>query len=162
MYRRILVPIDGSDCANAGLREVAMVANRPASKVLLIHVIESFRWDDQFGAGTVGAIMQGADRQSGEAILALARNTLQELGIQCETILAKAHGQRTSQAIVAHAQTWQAELIVMGTHGRRGIGQLVMGSDAAEVVRAAVTPVLLVCQRATRPTPPLDEEPPKE
>jgi nucleotide-binding universal stress UspA family protein len=162
MYGRILVPIDGSDCANAGLREIATVASRPASKVLLLHVIEQYSWDKQFGVGTVGAIMQGADRQSGEAILDVARNTLRNLGILCETILAEAHGQRTSQVIVAHAQTWKADLIVMGTHGRRGVGQMVMGSDAVEVVRVAATPVLLVSKRGSRGPSLPDEEQPKE
>jgi nucleotide-binding universal stress UspA family protein len=106
--------------------------------------------------------MQGANRESGEAILDLARNTLRDLGIPCESILAEAHGQKTSQVIVAHAQTWKADLIVMGTHGRRVVGQMVMGSDAVEVVRAAATPVLLVSKRRSRGPSLPDEEQPKE
>jgi nucleotide-binding universal stress UspA family protein len=152
MYKRILVPIDGSDCANAGLREVAKIAGQPEHMVLLIHVIEQFRWNEQFHPGTVGAIIQDALRKEGSDLLDAAKSTLWSLGIPCEAILAESHNQRTSEVIVAHAALRNAELIVMGTHGRRGVRRVLLGSDAAEVVSLATIPVLLVRNQADRPT----------
>ena len=149
MYSRILVPIDGSDCANAGLREVARIANQQARQVLLIHVIESFRWNEEFPAGTIGAIMQDSPCKDGGDILQLAKEILLKSGIACEVILAESHGQSTAQVIVAHASRWNAELIVMGTHGRKRVSRMLLGSDAAEVISAASAPVLLVRHSTT-------------
>src|ERR1700724_4023569 len=63
VYKRILVPIDGSDCANAGLREVPRIASQPEHMVLLIHVIEQSGWNEQFHPGTVGEIIQDTLRR---------------------------------------------------------------------------------------------------
>ena len=152
MYKRILVPIDGSDCASAGLREVPRIASQPEHIVLLIHVIEQPDELEQFQTGTVGEIIHNAQRQEGSGLLEAAKSTLASLGIPCETILAEAHNQRTSEVIVNHAALRNAELIVMGTHGRRGLGRALLGSDAADVVSLATIPVLLVRNQAGRPT----------
>jgi nucleotide-binding universal stress UspA family protein len=152
MYKRILVPIDGSDCANAGLREVPRIASQPELMVLLIHVIEQSGWNEQFHPGSVGEIIQDAPRKEGRDLLDAAKSTLSPLGIACEVILAESHNQRTSEVIVAHATLRNAELIVMGTHGRRGVRRVLLGSDAAEVVSLATIPVLLVRTQADRPT----------
>ena len=53
-------------------------------------------------------------------------------------------GRQAASLIVADAKKWKADLIVLGTHGRRGIRRLVMGSDAEEIVRTSPVPVLLV------------------
>src|ERR1700733_3893616 len=143
MYKRILVPIDGSDCANAGLREVRRIASQPEHLVLLIHVIEQSGWNEQYRPGTVGAIIEDTLRKEGGVLLDAAKITLSSLGIPCEAILAESHNQRTSEVIVTHASLRNAELIVMGTHGRRGVRQVLLGSDAAEVVSLGKIPVLL-------------------
>jgi nucleotide-binding universal stress UspA family protein len=153
MYKRIVVPIDGSDCANAGLHEVPRIASQSDHLVLLIHVIESSGGNEQFPAGTVGAIMQDAPRKQGRALLDEATTTLSSLGLRCEAILAESHNQRISEVIVTHAALRNAELIVMGTHGRRGVRRMLLGSDAAEVVSLTTIPVLLVRNQADGPSP---------
>jgi nucleotide-binding universal stress UspA family protein len=152
MYKRILVPIDGSDSAIAGLREVPRIASQPELMVLLIHVIEQSGWNEQFHPGTVGEIIQDAPRKEGSDLLDAAKSTLSSLGIPCEAILAESHNQRTSEVIVTHAALRNADLIVMGTHGRRGVRRALLGSDAAEVVSLATIPVLLVRIQADGPT----------
>ena len=153
MYRRILVPIDGSDCSRAGLREIPRIATQPEHLVLLIHVIEESGGNEEFQTGTVGAIIQNAQRQEGCDMLDAAKSTLSALGIPCETILAESHHQRTSEVIVNHAVLRHAELIVMGTHGRRGLRRVLLGSDASDVVGLASIPVLLVRNQADGPPP---------
>ena len=62
-------------------------------------------------------------------------------------MLVESVGRRVSDCIVAAARQWSADLIVMGTHGRRGMSRLAMGSDAELVVRSTPVPVLMVCER---------------
>jgi nucleotide-binding universal stress UspA family protein len=61
-------------------------------------------------------------------------------------------GGRAADFIVEQARKWRADLIVLGTHGRRGVRRLVMGSDAEQVIRATRVPVLLVRSKATPAT----------
>ena len=65
-------------------------------------------------------------------------------GVTVDTLLMECFAERTSEIVIAQAQAWKADLIVLGTHGRRGIGRLLMGSDAEQIVRGATVPVLLV------------------
>jgi nucleotide-binding universal stress UspA family protein len=51
---------------------------------------------------------------------------------------------RVSEVVVEQAKVWRADLIVLGTHGRRGVGRFLLGSDAEQVARTASVPVLLV------------------
>jgi nucleotide-binding universal stress UspA family protein len=53
-------------------------------------------------------------------------------------------GRRASDVILEEAAAWPADLIVVGTHGRRGIGRALLGSDAEQIARSATVPVLLV------------------
>jgi nucleotide-binding universal stress UspA family protein len=101
----------------------------------------------------VGAIMQDAPRKQGRALLDEATTTLSSLGLRCEAILAESHNQRISEVIVTHAALRNAELIVMGTHGRRGVRRMLLGSDAAEVVSLTTVPVLLVRNQEDGPSP---------
>jgi nucleotide-binding universal stress UspA family protein len=67
-----------------------------------------------------------------------------EAGLKAESIILEIMGGRAADSIVAEANAWGADLIVLGTHGRRGAKRLVMGSDAEEIVRTTPIPVLLV------------------
>jgi nucleotide-binding universal stress UspA family protein len=59
-------------------------------------------------------------------------------------LLIESIGAVAAELILAQAKQWQADLIVMGTHGRRGLARLAMGSDSEQVVRGATVPVTLV------------------
>jgi nucleotide-binding universal stress UspA family protein len=71
--------------------------------------------------------------------------------VSCEQKLVETLGGRVADEIVKQAKEWLADLIVMGTHGRRGLERLAMGSDAELVLRLSPVPVLLV---RDRPEPP--------
>jgi len=83
-------------------------------------------------------------REAGELIVAEAKSLVQEYGLKAESIILETVGGRAAEAIVAEATACGADLLVLGTHGRRGISRLVMGSDAEAVVRTAPVPVLMV------------------
>jgi nucleotide-binding universal stress UspA family protein len=53
-------------------------------------------------------------------------------------------GERLAETVANGAKDWGAELIVLGTHGRRGVGRLLMGSGAEQIIRLAPVPVLVV------------------
>jgi nucleotide-binding universal stress UspA family protein len=83
-------------------------------------------------------------REAGEQVVARAEAAARKHGLRPESVIVEVTGGRAADAVVAEAKAWGADLIVLGTHGRRGAGRLVMGSDAEEIVRTTPVPVLLV------------------
>ena len=65
-------------------------------------------------------------------------------GVEAETLLFTSPVKRVCGVVVEQAKTWKADLIVIGTHGRHGVGRLLLGSDAEQILRLAPVPVLLV------------------
>ncbi len=72
-----------------------------------------------------------------------------EAGVPFEQKLVEKIGAHAWQELVAQAKDWKADLIVVGTHGRRGLKRLVMGSDAELVLRHSPFPVLMVRDQST-------------
>jgi nucleotide-binding universal stress UspA family protein len=85
-------------------------------------------------------------RQAGKNMLAKAEAVARDAGIKAETRLIEATppGTRIASMIAAEAKAWPADMIVIGTHGRRGVDHLLMGSVAEGVVRISPAPVLLI------------------
>ena len=144
VYRKILVPIDGSPTSTRGLTEAIRLAQDQGAALRLVHVLDELIVTP--GAETVVYLDNTVDllRQAGAQILAKAKSLVREAGLEAESVIREIMGGRAAESIVAEADSWGADLIVLGTHGRRGVGRLVMGSDAEEVVRTAQVPVLLV------------------
>lgn len=144
MYRRILAPVDGSVTAQAGLREAIRLARDQSAVLRILHVVDQrVLVNVAGGAWAIEAIMQSV-RQEGERILSEAVTAARAEGITPETAMPENFNGRVHQLILEEARTWGADLIVMGTHGRRGVDHLLMGSDAEGVIRTSPVPVLLV------------------
>jgi nucleotide-binding universal stress UspA family protein len=144
MYQRILVPIDGSQTSERALQEVIRVANR-AAQLRLVYVLEENYLLDAEGYAYIDlADLQKAMRHTGERTLALAAEKVRQSGMTAETVLLEASGERIANVIENEAKHWQADLIVIGTHGRSGLNRLLLGSVAEGLVRVATVPVLLV------------------
>ncbi len=144
MYRRILVPIDGSATSDRALQEAIKLANGEA-QLRLVYVLEEIYLLDAEGYAYIDyAALQQAVRNTGARTLALAAEKVQRSGATAESALLEASGERVAGVIVSEAQQWQADLIVIGTHGRSGLNRLLLGSVAEGVVRVASVPVLLV------------------
>lgn len=144
MYKKILVPIDGSDTSLRGLNEAMKLAKDQGAKIRLIHIVNELMVVASY-EGTIysGELIQ-ALRDSGQKILNKAQQSVAAAGVQVEVELLEAHGGQAGNAIIKDAEQSLADIIVLGTHGRRGLSRLVMGSDAEQVVRQARVPVLLV------------------
>ncbi|HLY97280.1 MAG: universal stress protein [Sideroxydans sp.] len=144
MYQRILVPIDGSDTSERALREAIKLANR-AARLRLVYVLEEIYLLDAEGYAYIDyAALQTAVRNTGERTLALAAEKARRSGAEVETVLLEAKGERIASVIDSDSRQWQADLIVIGTHGRSGLNRLLLGSVAEGLVRVASVPVLLV------------------
>ena len=144
MYQRILVPIDGSQTSERALHEAIKVANSEAQLRLVYVLVENYLLDAEGYAYIDLADLQKAMRHSGERALALAAEKVRQAGATAETALLEASGERIASVIENEARHWQADLIVIGTHGRSGLNRLLLGSVAEGVVRVATVPVLLV------------------
>jgi nucleotide-binding universal stress UspA family protein len=144
MYKKILVPIDGSETAMVGLKEATKLAKSQGSQLRLFHVVNEFVLDYSYGAGLYGTNLIDSLREGGRKIIQQAEAFVRQHGVAVDSVLLESIGGPAAELIIAQAAEWPADLIVMGTHGRRGLRRLAMGSDAEGVVRGAHVPVLLV------------------
>jgi nucleotide-binding universal stress UspA family protein len=143
MYRNILVPIDGSQTARCGLDEAIRLAQALRSRISLLHVVSSTPWLSASGMPVAKDVVELL-RSQGETLLSEGVAAVHAAGLEVTPKLTDSFGQDAGPVIVAQARTCGADLIVCGTHGRRGLRRAVMGSDAEHVVRHAPVPVLLV------------------
>ena len=144
MYRRILVPVDGSATAKRGLEEAVKLAEALESELRIIHIIDDSALALNPEAGVAAAPLVEDFAETGRQILEEAQALAAARGAPAGIVMHENFTGRVADLIVDEAKKWGAELIVMGTHGRRGIRRAVMGSDAQGVVHAAAVPVLLV------------------
>lgn len=146
MYVKILVAIDGSEIAQRALREALKLAVPGPARLRILHVIdETPLWEYPEGLGVNYETVVEGFRATGREVLIAARETAHRAGVEAETALLELSGVgRVADVIVQDAKQWGAELIVIGTHGRRGVAHLLLGSVAEGVSRGAPTPVLLV------------------
>jgi len=147
VYERILVPIDGSKTAARGLREALRLAKDQGARLRLVHVVDKMAIIGVAEAGIDPGPVLARLARSGRALLEQARRTAKRSGVEAETAFYEPVARRVAESILREAKKWRADLIVMGTHGRRGVGRFVLGSDAEQVVRLAEVPVLLVRTR---------------
>jgi nucleotide-binding universal stress UspA family protein len=144
MYTRILVPVDGSPTAQRGLEEAIGLAASSKARLVALHVVndvallldgagmsDTSRWHD-------------ANLKRGQELVDAAAKAAAQKGVECDPVVLDAKADATADAICGEAVRRECDLIVMGTHGRRGLRRLTLGSDAELVVRATPVPVLLV------------------
>ena len=96
------------------------------------------------GYGSVAVDMDAYLKEAGTSILEKARIQIEAQGLAVDSVLLDTYGTRLSELVVKQVEEWGADLIVLGTHGRRGVGRLLLGSDAEQIVRTATVPVLLI------------------
>ena len=151
MYRRILVPLDGSRTSQLGLGEAVKLAKSQGSSLRLLHVVDELMLMTTPEMAYDVAELIEVLKQDGRRILEKGAAHARKHGVKVQTSLVESAGGHAAQTIIDEARKYHASLIVLGTHGRRGLKRMVMGSDAEEVVRNAPAPVLLVRSRpATR------------
>jgi len=145
MFQRILVPVDGSDTSELAVRTAARLARESGGRIRLMHVLDQTVFMAGYDpAGGASGQMFGALRDSARQILREAEAVIASDGVPCESELVDEPGKRLADSVADAAQAWQADLIVVGTHGRRGPSRLFLGSGAEQIIRGAPVPVLVV------------------
>jgi len=144
MYERILVPLDGSPTSRRGLDEALAVAGKFGSRLRLLHVVDDAALAMSGAAASNIGDLLTVLAEAGEQILSDAKQVAQNSGVGAETVMHHSFTGRVCDVVIKEATDWKADLIVIGTHGRRGAGRFFLGSDAEQVLRLATVPVLLV------------------
>ena len=144
MYKRILVPIDGSETAERGLREAIGIAAAVGATIVVLNVtLESSILMEGMTMAYYKEAAAELVRAAG-VMVDQASKAVTGAGVACETAVVEATAGAAWETIVEQAVQRRCDLVVMGTHGRRGLKRLTLGSDAELVVRHAGVPVLLV------------------
>ena len=147
MYRRILVAVDGSATSNKALVAALEMASYSGGRsvIRLIHVLDELVYLPGLDphAGQFGSAIY-AMREAAEKVLADGLAIVQSAGVQGDTVLVDRLGAHLAETVAAQAKEWNASLLVVGTHGRRGVGRMLMGSGAEQIIRLAPCPVLVV------------------
>lgn len=141
MFKRILVPVDGSDSSTRALVAALQLARDSGGRVRVMHALDELAYVSSFAAtaGILDAARKEAFKTLDDA-LAIARAG----GVPADSSFVQADGQRLGDAVAQEAQAWGADLVVVGTHGRRGVHRMLLGSGAEQVLRLAPVPVLAV------------------
>jgi nucleotide-binding universal stress UspA family protein len=142
MYRRILVPVDGSETSNQALLLALELAGLKGGRVRLVHSLDELA---HVAGYRHSAQLRSVVRDEGLQILQRALAIADAAEVPAETCLLEptAHGSLGEQ-VAEEAGQWGADLIVVGTHGRKGARRALLGSGAEQVLRLAPVPVLAV------------------
>lgn len=135
--QRILVPVDFSDCSSKALQYAVPFAKQFGAALILLHVVEPYPAVPEMAPYDVEIV------QDGRATLEKLRKSIDE-AVHVKTLL------RTGAAhteIAYAAEDLEVDLIIISTHGRRGLTRLMLGSTAEKVLRYAPCPVLIVRER---------------
>jgi len=144
MYQRILVPIDGSPTSNQALSTALQLAKDSQGRVRVIHVIDELAGISGYEYAGYSDELIRAMREAGNKILGDALDTAKAAGVEADSMLFDDFGQRLGETAADAAKRWNADLLVVGTHGRRGIGRMLLGSGAEQIIRLAPVPILVV------------------
>lgn len=154
MFKKILVPVDGSATSEAGLKTAIGMARDSGGMLIVLHVVDEhvlIQTADYVGGSYYEETIDSL-KDAGRKVLARACGLVEKAGIPYRSVSVETIEGGVANLIIEQCRKAKADAIVMGTHGRRGLSRMVMGSDAEGVVRGASVPVVLVKskERATR------------
>lgn len=146
-FRRILVAIDDSGASQRALAMAIAMAAQSQAALRLLHVLDVEPLTEEI---TYAGACEDSVRQDGRKLLETAQVAAAKAQVAAETVQLEMHSLHDGVAdtILRDAHTWGADLLVLGTHGRRGVSRLLLGSVAEAVARGSSIPVLLIPARS--------------
>jgi nucleotide-binding universal stress UspA family protein len=146
MYQHILIATDGSELARKAETQGLALAKELKAAVIVVTVTEAWSALEMAAEARKGALhpVEDYDKHSGayaEKILAAVSAIAKEMGVACETMHVKDH--HPADGIVEAAKAKGCDLIVMASHGRRGLQKVLLGSQANKVLAFSSIPVLI-------------------
>lgn len=143
MFKHILVPVDGSATSLSAVAKAAELAKAFGSEITAVYVLDPYPFTG-VGADFAYGQAQYLSAATAEANKALedVNKSMENSGVKINTLIGEGHA--VHEGIVRVGENVGADLIVMGSHGRRGLEKLVLGSVAQRVLQTAHVPVLVV------------------
>jgi nucleotide-binding universal stress UspA family protein len=138
VYKHILIATDGSELAQKGVDQGLALARDLGSTVKVISVADTY----PLQSAITREAWDEAQKSHANEALSAARAAALRLGVKVEVVFASDHS--PAEAIVDTSRKLGCDLIVMASHGRRGVSRLLLGSQTAEVVHSSSIPVLVV------------------
>lgn len=146
MFKKILVPVDGSATSEAGLKTAIGMARESGGMLIVLHVVDEhvlIQTADYVGGSYYEDTIE-ALKDAGRKVLTKACAQVEKAGVPYKSVSVETIEGGVADVILTQCRKVRADAIVMGTHGRRGLSRMVLGSDAEGVVRGASVPVVLV------------------
>ena len=142
MYANILIPTDGSELATKGVREGFKIAAAFGARVVILTATDP--WPITLGVANAAILAEWENgaAQAARQILEDAAKIASEAGVECETTYIP--NALPAEAITEYAKGHNIDLIIMASHGRRGLRRMMLGSQASEVLARSSVPVLIV------------------
>jgi nucleotide-binding universal stress UspA family protein len=142
MYRTLLVPVDGSPAATAGLQEAIRLASAVGARLQLMNIIDDRAFDG--AGGSPGGDLRDVVRERGEAVLRHAQALADQAGVASATSLVHGGGEDLQALVARQAEQSSADLVVLGSHAGKALSRLFMSHDAGHLLNHVAVPVLLV------------------
>ncbi len=141
MFKRILVPVDGSNPSTKALTVALLVARESAGRIRILHTLDELALlaGYEYNGELLPIVRKAADK-----LLQDSMEAAKAASVPADSRLIEAPGRRLGDVVADEAKAWEADLVVVGTHGRRGVARVLLGSGAEQVVRAAAVPVLTI------------------
>ena len=152
MYKKILVPLDGSGFAECSLEHVkAVTSGSSASKIILFSVVEPLSTETVYALTIAGDdLLRKAEMDNqteARNYIGKVKNKLAKSGLKVETVVVDG---RAAEEILDYAKNNKVDLIVMSTHGKSGISRWFFGSVAQKVLQHSPIPILLIAPSGCR------------
>src|SRR5258706_6818630 len=144
MYKKILVPIDGSRASTQGLREALRLARDQKARLRIVHIVDEAALAQYPEAIDATGQILDTFINDGKKTLKNAMALAKRQGINAECVLHEKLFGSLSDLILKEAKEWKSDIIVLGTHANTGIKHLLLGSNAEDIVRSSRIPVLIV------------------
>jgi nucleotide-binding universal stress UspA family protein len=154
VFNKILVPIDGSDTSDKAMRTALDLTRDALGTVRFVHVIDdalgTVRFvhviddDRHLTSYELSGDLRTYAHNNARELLQKAMDAASAMGVKAESHVVDKPYQRMGESVANEAADWGADLVVIGTHGRRGLGRLLLGSGAEQVLRLSGVPVLVV------------------
>lgn len=141
MFKRILIAVDGSPTSTKALVAALQLAKDSGGVARVVYALDELAY---IGGYEYSAEVLKSARQQAQVALTDALAVARSAGVGADSLLADQPGQRLGETIAAAARDWEADLVVVGTHGRRGLGRVVLGSGAEQIIRLTQVPVLVI------------------
>lgn len=147
MFKHLLLPTDGSKLSDRAVQRGIDFAKEIKARVTVVHVIPEFRMmaDESFVLPTTADLKRRYDKESkarADKMLAKTGERAQAAGVKAECV--SVMGDLPYEAIIETAKKAKCDLIVMASHGRRGLAGLLLGSETSKVLTHSKIPVLVV------------------